>query len=230
MFNLLPEDWQTQLQAEQNALYFQELTKFIEEERQAQTIYPLQQDTFNAFTLCPFNKCKVVILGQDPYHGAGQAHGLSFSVQKGIKLPPSLKNIYKELESDLNLPTPNHGELTQWAEQGVLMINAVFTVREKNANSHANKGWEKFTDAVIQKLSEEKENIIFVLWGKYAQKKAELIDEGKHFILQTAHPSPFSARNGFFGSKPFTKINDWLTQTNQQVIDWQISSQQESLF
>ena len=230
MFNLLPEDWQTQLQAEQNAPYFQKLTQFIEEERQNQTIYPPQQDTFNAFKLCPFDKCKVVILGQDPYHGADQAHGLSFSVQKGIKLPPSLKNIYKELESDLSLPTPDHGELTQWAEQGVLMINAVSTVREKNANSHANKGWENFTDAVIQKLSKEKENVIFVLWGKYAQKKAELIDEDKHFILQTAHPSPFSARNGFFDSKPFSKINDWLSQTKQSSIDWQISNQQESLF
>lgn len=230
MFNLLPEDWQTELQAEQNAPYFLELSHFIEEERSSQTIFPPQEDVFNALKLCPFNKCKVVILGQDPYHGAGQAHGLSFSVRKGVKLPPSLKNIYKELQSDLGFQTPDHGELTHWAEQGVLLINAVFTVREKNANSHANKGWEQFTDAIIKKLNSEKENIVFVLWGKYAQKKAELIDESKHFILQTAHPSPFSARNGFFESKPFSKINDWLKQTKQSPIDWQIPNQQASLF
>ena len=230
MFNLLPEDWQSKLKDEEKSPYFQELSKFIEEERSKENIFPPEEDTFNAFKLCPFDDCKVVILGQDPYHGQGQAHGLSFSVRKGIKLPPSLKNIYKELESDLSITAPDHGELSHWAEQGVLMINAVFTVKEKNANSHANKGWENFTDAVITKLSHKKENIVFVLWGKYAQKKAELIDEQKHFVLQTAHPSPFSARNGFFDSKPFSTINRELQKSAQRPINWQIPNQQDSLF
>ncbi|MNY26082.1 Uracil-DNA glycosylase [compost metagenome] len=170
---------------------------------------------------------KVVILGQDPYHGAGQAHGLCFSVQKGVAVPPSLKNIYKELDADLNIQAPNHGTLTEWAKRGVLLLNATLTVRASQAGSHQNKGWEQFTDTVIRKLSEKKKGLVFILWGNYAKAKTALIDANKHFILTAAHPSPFSAYNGFLGCRHFSKTNEILTKEGLAPIDWQITSQEQ---
>ena len=188
------------------------------------TVYPKGGDIFNAFNHTPFDKVKVVILGQDPYHGDGQAHGLSFSVKKGVNVPPSLKNMYKELETDIEgFVTPNHGELTQWADQGVLLLNATLTVRAHEPGSHQGKGWEAFTDQAISQLSAQKTGLVFLLWGKYAQNKSILIDEQKHTVLKSAHPSPFSAYNGFFGSKPFSKTNAILTGRGEAPVNWQIS-------
>ena len=186
------------------------------------TIFPAGNAIFNAFNQTPFHDVKVVILGQDPYHGSGQAMGLSFSVPKGVKPPPSLVNIFKELKSDIGLPIPTQGDLTPWAKQGVLLLNAVLTVRENEPASHAKIGWMHFTDAVIRKISDEKKGIVFLLWGKFAEQKQILIDETKHFVLKAAHPSPFSADKGFFGCKHFSKTNELLAKQGLQVIDWHI--------
>src|ERR1700761_8012433 len=216
--------WLNVLQDEFGKPYMANLKKFLQQEKQAgHKTYPKNSDIFNAFNTTPFDQVKVVILGQDPYHGEHQAHGLSFSVQKGITPPPSLKNIYKELATDISgFKIPAHGELTEWAEQGVMLLNATLTVQAGTPGSHQKKGWEEFTDKVIKTISDKKEGIVFILWGSYAQAKAELIDQKKHFIIKSPHPSPFSADRGFFGSKPFSKTNEILVKEGKKPIDWQI--------
>ena len=214
--------WKAILIEEFNKDYFKELKQFLLQEKQHHVIYPSGKEIFNAFNCTPFEKVKVVILGQDPYHGKGQAHGLSFSVPFGIKTPPSLKNIFKELKADLDIPIAESGNLNSWAKQGVLLLNATLTVRAKQASSHQNKGWENFTDAVISSLSENKEALIFLLWGRFAQNKASLIDSKKHHILTAAHPSPFSAYSGFFGCKHFSKTNEILNKNGLETIDWKL--------
>ena len=216
----IESSWKEVLKEEFEKPYFEKLIGFIKSEYKSKTIYPAGKNIFAAFNATSFDKVKVVILGQDPYHGPGQAHGLSFSVPEGIPHPPSLRNIFKELNSDLNVPVPKSGNLEKWARQGVFLLNATLTVRASNAGSHQNKGWEEFTDAVIQKLSEEKENLVFILWGAYAQKKGKLIDAEKHFIIKSVHPSPLSAHNGFFGSKPFSKTNKYLKSIGKSEINW----------
>jgi uracil-DNA glycosylase len=186
-------------------------------------IYPTKSDVFRALELTPFEKIKVVILGQDPYHGEGEANGLAFSVNKGIKLPPSLRNIYRELEEDMGIVSPKHGDLTKWAEEGVLLLNSVLTVEKDKPASHRNIGWEEYTDNIIKEISEKKKNIVFILWGKYAQSKIPLIDQTKHLVIASPHPSPFSARKGFFGSKPFSTTNRYLKENSIEPIDWSIS-------
>lgn len=220
----LEPGWLAVLEEEFEKDYMKSLKSFLQEEKEkGATVYPKGADIFNALNTTPFDQVKVVILGQDPYHGTGQAHGLSFSVQRGVAVPPSLKNIYKELETDIEgFKTPNHGHLTHWAEQGVLLLNATLTVRASEAGSHQNRGWEIFTDEIIKALSQKREHIIFLLWGKYAQQKAALIDQKKHYVLTAAHPSPFSAYNGFFGSKHFSKANQLLVQNNLTPIDWNL--------
>ncbi|WP_295621213.1 uracil-DNA glycosylase [Chamaesiphon sp. GL140_3_metabinner_50] len=218
----ISNSWQQVLSAEFEQPYFQKLQNFISTERQTQTIFPSDADVFSAFELTPYENVKVLILGQDPYHDDNQAHGLCFSVKPGIKTPPSLVNIYKELHTDIGFNIPKHGYLVNWAEQGILMLNAVLTVRSHTPNSHKDKGWETFTDAVISQVSEKTDSVIFVLWGAYAQKKLKLIDTTKHLVIQSAHPSPLSARNGFFGSKPFSAINTALKSFGQPVINWQL--------
>lgn len=218
----LNNDWQKLLQQEFNKDYFLNLCKFLENEYAQQKIYPPKQDIFNGLKFTPFNDVKVVIIGQDPYHQPNQAHGLCFSVKKGVKIPPSLKNIYKELNSDLGLVTPNHGDLTEWARQGVLMLNSVLTVREGCPNSHKNKGWEIFTDKIIEVLNDHETPIVFLLWGANARKKAEIITNPKHLKLCTVHPSPLSAYGGFFGCKHFSKANEFLTQNGLTPINWEI--------
>lgn len=220
----LEDSWLKVLGAEFEKPYMKSLKAFLQQEKQAgHTVYPKGTDIFNAFKQTPFDEVKVVILGQDPYHGVGQAHGLSFSVQKGVSPPPSLKNIYKELADEFpDFKIPSHGELTSWAKQGVLLLNATLTVRAHTAGSHQNKGWEQFTDKVITELSEKRTGLVFILWGNYAKQKEALIDQTKHFIIKSAHPSPFSAYNGFFGSKPFSKTNEILTKEGKQEIDWQV--------
>jgi uracil-DNA glycosylase len=220
----LEPGWLAVLEEEFEKDYMKSLKSFLQEEKnKGATVYPKSTDIFNALNTTPFNQVKVVILGQDPYHGAGQAHGLSFSVQRGVAVPPSLKNIYKELETDIEgFKTPNHGHLTHWAEQGVLLLNATLTVRASEAGSHQNRGWEIFTDEIIKALSQKREHIVYLLWGKYAQQKAALIDQKKHYVLTAAHPSPFSAYNGFFGSKHFSKANQLLIQNNLSPIDWNL--------
>lgn len=216
--------WQDLLGAEKQQAYFQSLMAFVAQERASgQVIYPPQQDVFNAFKFCQASKVKVVIIGQDPYHGANQAHGLCFSVRKGNKIPPSLRNIYKELEQDIDsFTSPAHGDLTQWATQGVLLLNTVLTVRDAQAHSHKNQGWERFTDTVINKISSHLEGVVFLLWGSPAQKKTSMIDTSKHYILTAAHPSPLSAHRGFFGCKHFSQANQILEKTGRTVIEWQI--------
>lgn len=214
--------WKQELDQEFNAPYFSKLKEFLIKEKSEQTIYPPGSQIFAAFNHTPFEEVKVVILGQDPYHGPGQANGLSFSVAKGITQPPSLKNIFKEIQNDLNIPMPKNGDLSPWADQGVLMLNAVLTVRHKQPASHQKQGWENFTDAVIQKISEQKEGVIFMLWGNFAKSKQALIDQNKHHILTAAHPSPFSAHNGFFGCRHFSQANEILTKQGMQPIDWTI--------
>lgn len=216
-------DWDSQLSKEMNQPYFKQLIKFVEKERQTKTIFPPENEVFTAFKLTPLSEVKVVILGQDPYHGNSQAHGLSFSVKQGIKLPPSLKNIFIELNNDLGIEIPKHGNLSNWGKQGVLMLNAVLTVEKSKPNSHKDKGWEMFTDAVIRLISEKQTHVVFVLWGRYAQKKINLINQNKHTIIQSPHPSPFSARSGFFDSKPFSKINLALKKQQQTEIDWSLN-------
>lgn len=217
----IEESWKKILKKEFDEKYFEDLITFVKSEYQNSTIYPPAKFIFNAFELTPFDKVKVVILGQDPYHGVGQANGLAFSVNDNITTPPSLINIYKEIESDLKIKTKNkNGNLENWAKQGVLMLNATLTVKADQAGSHQNKGWEKFTDAVVKILSEEKENLVFVLWGAYAQKKGLVIDESKHLVIKSAHPSPLSAYNGFFGSKPFSQTNAYLIFSGKDPIEW----------
>jgi len=218
----LPASWRTVLQDELEKPYFAKLQQFVEEERSTQTIYPPADEVFTALKLTPYDSVRVFLLGQDPYHGEGQAHGLCFSVKPGIKPPPSLVNIYKELQSDTGATIPEHGYLTHWAEQGVLMLNAVLTVRQATPNSHKSKGWEKFTDAVIRHVNAKPDPVVFLLWGGYARKKTKLIDADRHVVIESAHPSPLSARNGFFGSQPFSKINTALQEAGHDAIDWQI--------
>ena len=212
--------WKEVLKEEFEKIYFQNLANFVKNEYQSHPVYPPGKQIFSAFDHTPFDEVKVVIIGQDPYHGAGQAHGLSFSVPEGIKQPPSLKNIFKELESDLGISPVLSGNLERWANQGVLLLNATLTVRASQAGSHQNKGWEEFTDAAIQKLSDEKEHLVFILWGAYAQKKGSIIDTSKHHIIRSPHPSPFSAHSGFFGSKPFSKTNIYLKSVGKEEISW----------
>lgn len=220
----LEPSWLNVLGNELEKTYMKELKSFLLEEKQKGfTVFPKGGDIFNAFNHTPFDKVKVVILGQDPYHGQGQAHGLSFSVQKGITVPPSLKNMYKELAEEYqNFKIPYHGELTAWADQGVLLLNATLTVRAHEAGSHQKRGWEIFTDYVISSLSEQRNGIIFLLWGKFAQQKEVLIDTNKHFVLKAAHPSPFSAYNGFFGCNHFKTVNEILATQGLGEINWQI--------
>lgn len=212
--------WKKVLAGEFEQDYFKELTDFVRDEYKSKTIYPPPKLVFNAFELCPFDDVRTVILGQDPYHGKSQAHGLSFSVQDGITIPPSLKNIYKEINNDLGLATPSDGNLERWAKQGVLLLNASLTVEANTPASHTGRGWEQFTNNIIQKISDEKENVVFLLWGKFAQSKSEIIDESKHFILTAPHPSPFSAHSGFFGCKHFSKTNEYLKSVGGKPIDW----------
>jgi uracil-DNA glycosylase len=220
MFIDLKHNWQSLLQEDLESEYFQNTMQFVNQEYVNQIIYPPQNLIFNAFKQCDFDKLKVVIIGQDPYHGVGQANGLSFSVNEGIKHPPSLKNIFKEVNSDLGKEIPLSGNLERWANQGVLLLNATLTVRAAFPGSHQNKGWEVFTDAVIRKVSEKKEHLVFLLWGTFAQKKEPLIDSHKHLILESAHPSPLSAYRGFFGNKHFSKTNMYLKQHGYSEIDW----------
>lgn len=212
--------WKEVLAEEMEKPYFVELQSFLDKEYAEQTIYPMRMNIGSAFLTTPFDEVKVVILGQDPYHGEGQAHGMSFSVKPGVRIPPSLRNMFKELADDLGCPVPSSGHLGKWAEQGVLLLNTVLTVRAGEANSHKGMGWETFTDAVIKKLSERDKPIIFVLWGKPALLKMKLIDTNKHHILQAPHPSPLSAHRGFFGSKPYSKINAQLTAWGEKPIDF----------
>lgn len=217
----IESSWKKVLQKEFGDEYFSKLTEFVKSEYKKVTVYPPAKFIFNAFELTPFDKVKVVILGQDPYHGVNQANGLAFSVNDGVVTPPSLVNVYKEIESDLGKKTINkNGNLKNWAKQGVLMLNATLTVQAHMAGSHQNKGWERFTDAVIKILSEQKENLVFILWGGYAQKKGNIIDESKHLVIKSVHPSPLSAYNGFFGSKPFSKTNAYLIFNNKEPINW----------
>jgi len=218
----LPLSWQAVLAEEFDKSYFRQLQDFLTEERQSQRVYPPDEDVFSAFALTPYEHVNVLLLGQDPYHGENQAHGLCFSVRPSIKPPPSLVNIFKELKDDVGFNLPNNGYLITWAKQGILMLNAVLTVRAHTPNSHKNKGWETFTDAVINKVNQKPDPVIFVLWGGYAQKKIKLIDIKRHKVIQSAHPSPLSARNGFFGSKPFSAINSALCSFGKAEIDWQI--------
>lgn len=214
-------EWNHELRGEFEKDYFKNLGQFLANEQKKQTIYPSHENVFAAFNHTPFSKVKVVIIGQDPYHGQNQANGLSFSVSKGIRNPPSLKNIFKELKTDLGIEIPTHGDLTKWADQGVLLLNATLTVRAEQAGSHQNKGWETFTDSVIKILSEKREGIIFLLWGKFAQGKETLINNHKHLILKAAHPSPL-ARGAFFGCKHFSKTNEFLIKLGKSPINWNI--------
>ena len=219
----IEESWKKELKNEFKKDYFKSLVAVLKEEKQlGKEIYPAGDEIFNAFTLTPFDKVKVVVLGQDPYHGPGQAHGLCFSVNKGVIVPPSLKNIYKELVTDVGFEIPPHGDLSPWAQQGVFLLNASLTVERSKPMSHAGIGWATFTDAVIHLLSQRKEKLVFLLWGRFAQGKIPLIDTDKHTVLTAAHPSPFSAYNGFFGSKHFSKTNESLATFGQEKIDWQL--------
>ena len=212
--------WKSVLMDQFQSPYFRTLKEFLQEEKKKYTLYPPGRLIFNAFQRTPFDRVKVVILGQDPYHGKGQAHGLCFSVPQGIPKPPSLVNIFKELHSDLGISIPEHGNLEKWADQGVLLINATLTVRDSQAGSHQKRGWETFTNRVIEVVSQEKNGVVFLLWGRFAQAKESLIDSGKHLILKSAHPSPLSAYNGFFGCRHFSKTNDYLKKQEETGIDW----------
>ena len=216
----IEESWKERLTNEFEKDYFIRLTDFVRAEYKSTTIYPPGRLIFNAFNLCPFDKVKVVIIGQDPYHGPDQAHGLCFSVNDGIAYPPSLQNIFKEIQNDLGIPIPSSGNLTRWANQGVLLLNATLTVRAHQAGSHQRKGWEEFTDAAIRILANQHEHLVFILWGAYAQKKGAFIDRSKHMVLTSAHPSPLSAYNGFFGNKHFSRTNDYLTAHGKTPIQW----------
>lgn len=216
----IEDSWKKVLGEEFEKPYFAQLTNFVRNEYATTTIYPPAKLIFNAFDHCPFDKVKVVIIGQDPYHGAGQANGLCFSVNKGIAMPPSLVNIFKEIAADTGKPMPTNGDLTRWSDQGVLLLNATLTVRAGNAGSHQRRGWEEFTDAAIRTLAEKRENIVFILWGSYAQRKGAFIDRNKHLVLTSPHPSPLSAYAGFFGNHHFTLTNDFLVKNGKEPIDW----------
>lgn len=223
---MIESSWLELLKEEFDADYFAQLRDFLIAEKQTQQVFPPGSMIFNAFDHTPVKKVKAVIIGQDPYHGPGQAHGLCFSVNDGVKFPPSLQNIFKELKTDIGMEMPFSGNLTKWADEGVLLLNATLTVRARNAGSHQGKGWEQFTDAAIRKLSDSRENLVFLLWGKFAQNKSELINPNNgHLILKAPHPSPFSAHSGFFGSKHFTKCNEFLRSKNIEPIDWNLNTQ-----
>jgi uracil-DNA glycosylase len=213
--------WKSQLMGEFEKDYFLKLSEFVKDEYRTNTVYPPGALIFNAFNLCPLDKVKAVIIGQDPYHGPGQAHGLCFSVKDGVDFPPSLINIFKEIHSDIGLPKPGSGNLERWARQGVLLLNATLTVRAHQAGSHQKRGWEEFTDSVINIINRKKNNIVFFLWGAYAQKKGESIDRSRHMILESVHPSPLSASRGFFGNKHFSKCNDYLKEHKIECINWE---------
>ncbi|MBB6445319.1 uracil-DNA glycosylase [Bacillus benzoevorans] len=221
---ILKNDWAPLLQGEFEKTYYQQLRKILWQEYQSQVIYPDKFDIYNALHFTSYEDTKVVIIGQDPYHGPGQAHGLSFSVKPGITIPPSLQNIYKELHADLGCSIPNHGYLVEWTKQGVLLLNAVLTVRAGNPNSHKALGWENFTDKVIERLNEREKPVVFILWGRFAQQKEQLITAPQHFIIKSPHPSPFSANKGFFGSKPFSRTNAFLQKIRSEEINWQITN------
>ncbi len=216
-------DWNPVLRAELEQPYWAELQAFVAQERANHTVYPAPDEVFAALHLTPYSEVKVLILGQDPYHGPGQAHGLCFSVRPGVDPPPSLKNIFREMESDLGLPPPAGGHLEPWARQGVLLLNASLTVRARSAGSHQGKGWETFTDAVICAVNDKDETVVFILWGAFARKKKALIDTDRHVVIESAHPSPLSASNGFFGSRPFSRANDALVAAGRQPVDWSLS-------
>lgn len=216
----IEDSWKNPLKNAFNSDFFKELTEFVRNEYRVHQVFPPGREIFNAFWHCPLSRVKVVILGQDPYHGVGQAHGLSFSVRQGIPFPPSLLNIFKELKRDLGIDLPPNGDLTRWADQGVFLLNATLTVRANQAGSHQHQGWEMFTDEVIQVVNRERQHVVFMLWGAYAQKKAELIDGSRHLILKAPHPSPLSAHRGFLGCGHFSKANAYLTQTDQEAIQW----------
>ncbi|MCD8044622.1 MAG: uracil-DNA glycosylase [Tannerellaceae bacterium] len=215
----IEQSWKEQLADEFQKEYFFNLTQFVKQEYQTRTVYPPGKLIFNAFEQCPFEEVKVVLIGQDPYHEPGQAHGLCFSVREGIPFPPSLLNILKEIEDDLGKPMPPNGDLTRWAKQGVLLLNSTLTVRAHQAGSHQHKGWEEFTDAVISKLNQSRENIVYILWGSYAQKKGAVINTNRNLVLKSPHPSPLSAHRGFFGNKHFSKANDYLIACGKTPID-----------
>ncbi|MGP4059995.1 uracil-DNA glycosylase [Halobacillus sp. H74] len=219
---ILNNDWDFHVKEEFDKPYYLRLREKLKEEYQNETVYPNMYEIFAALQATSFSETKVVIIGQDPYHGKGQAHGFSFSVQPGVKIPPSLRNIYKELEDDLDLPTPEHGHLLHWAKQGVLLLNNVLTVRAHQAHSHKGIGWEKFTDAVIETLNRRERPVVFLLWGKQAQKKGASIDTSKHLVLTSSHPSPFAAHKGFFGSRPFSKANQFLMDNGEKPVDWRL--------
>jgi len=216
----IEESWKIKLAPQFKLPYFSDLVNFVKEEYKSNSVYPPGKLIFNAFTNCSFDRTKVVIIGQDPYHGKGQANGLCFSVNNGIPIPPSLVNIFKEIKADIGKDMPTAGNLERWASQGVLLLNATLTVRANSPGSHQNKGWEQFTDEVIKILSKEKKNLVFLLWGAYAQRKGEIIDRDRHLVLTSAHPSPFSANRGFFGCRHFSKTNEYLRQNNLPEIDW----------
>jgi uracil-DNA glycosylase len=216
----LEPSWKAALSEEFDKPYFKELSTFVRDEYTTGIIYPNPKDVFRAFDLCPFDTVRVVIIGQDPYHGPKQANGLCFAVHEGIALPPSLKNIFKEIESDLGVKPEPNGDLSRWAKQGVLLLNATLTVRAAVPGSHQKKGWELFTDAAIQKLSDERKHLVFLLWGNYAKQKGAVIDRTKHLVLEAAHPSPFSVQNGFFGCKHFSKANEYLKKNGEGEVDW----------
>ncbi|MGE7885090.1 uracil-DNA glycosylase [Bacillus sp. NPDC094077] len=222
MENVLKNDWGPLLAPEFEKEYYQSLAVFLKEEYETHVIYPKKEDIFNALEYTSYENTKVVILGQDPYHGPNQAHGLSFSVQPGVKTPPSLLNMYKELRDEYGYEIPNNGYLVKWAEQGVLLLNTVLTVRQGEANSHKGKGWEHFTDRVIELLNEREKPVVFILWGRHAQAKKKLITNTNHHIIESVHPSPLSARRGFFGSKPYSKVNTILANMGEKEIDWEI--------
>lgn len=219
---MIPDAWQACLEKETKQPYYQNLVAFLAQERKDYPVFPPEQEVFSALELTPYDQVQILLLGQDPYHDDNQAHGLCFSVRPGIKPPPSLKNIFRELHDDVGFQIPNNGYLVPWANQGVLLLNAVLTVRAHQANSHKNKGWETFTDAIIRAVNDKPNPVVFVLWGGYAQKKEKLIDTQRHIIVQSAHPSPLSAHRGFFGSRPFSRINDVLRKLGKFEIDWQI--------
>ena len=216
----IEESWKRHLQQEFEKPYFRTLTDFVRKEYTIKTVYPPAKLIFNAFVSCPFDKVKVVIVGQDPYHEPGQAHGLCFSVNEGVQIPPSLVNIYKEIENDLGIPAPRSGDLTRWAKQGVLLLNATLTVQAHRAGSHQGKGWEEFTDAAIRCLAQERDHLVFILWGAYAQRKGADIDTNRHLVLKSTHPSPLSAHRGFFGNKHFSRANAYLVAHNLDPINW----------
>ncbi|PWW06110.1 uracil-DNA glycosylase [Paenibacillus cellulosilyticus] len=221
------QDWNNKLKDELAQPYYRQLMQMLDEQYASETVYPTREQLFHALEYTPYEEVRVVILGQDPYHGPGQANGLSFSVPVGVRIPPSLRNIYKELQADIGCEVPDHGSLTAWAKQGVLLLNSVLSVQDGKPNSHKGLGWEQFTDAVIAALNERKAPVVFILWGSYAQQKASSINTDKHGVISSVHPSPLAARKGFFGSRPFTKTNEFLTSWGQQPIDWRIPSAAE---